>query len=204
MAAGARAGGRAGAGRVRADGRSAWADRRTRGSPWSGPGGERGSATVWAVMVAAALCAVFGGVLLLTQAVLARHRAGGAADLAALAAADRALRGRQEACAGAERVAAEQGAEVVRCTVRGEIADVTVRARAGSFRAQLRARAGPPGAGLSGAGPSADPGRPSPGRAQPARASPGGAVPSAAPGRASPRRERGSGAPKEPVPQVPP
>lgn len=37
---------------------------------------ERGSATVWATVVATALVAVFGGVLLLGQAVVARHRAG--------------------------------------------------------------------------------------------------------------------------------
>lgn len=108
---------------------------------------DRGSATVWVVMVAATLCAVFGAVLLLGQAVLARHRAGGAADLAALAAADRALKGSKEACADAARVAKAQGTEVVRCTVRGEIADVTVRARSSGFRAQLRSRAGPPWAG---------------------------------------------------------
>ncbi|MFM9372353.1 Rv3654c family TadE-like protein [Streptomyces sp. Da 82-17] len=138
-------------------------------------GGERGSATVWVVMVAGALCVVFGAVLLLAQAVLARHRAGGAADLAALAAADRALRGRAEACAGAERVAAAQGAEVVRCAVRGEIADVTVRVRAGGFRPELRARAGPPDAGPPDAGPpdagpTASPDRPSaPARIQPWR-----------------------------------
>ncbi|WP_188132031.1 Rv3654c family TadE-like protein [Streptomyces boluensis] len=104
-------------------------------------------------MVAAALCAVFGAVLLLGQAVLVRHRAGGAADLAALAAADGALRGRQEACARAVRVARAQGAEVVRCAVRGEIADVTVRAQAGAFRARQRALAGPPSAGPPRAGP---------------------------------------------------
>lgn len=109
-----------------------------------GPSADQGSATVWVVMVAAALCAVFGAVLLLGQAVLARHRAGGAADLAALAAADRAPKGQQEACAGAARVARAQGAEVVRCALRGPVADVTVRAASGGFRAQLRARAGPP------------------------------------------------------------
>ncbi|MDI3389622.1 flp pilus-assembly TadE/G-like family protein [Streptomyces sp. B-S-A8] len=144
---------------VRPDGaRRAAVVGRANGAPGHVADGERGSATVWAVMVVAALCVVFGAVLLLTQAVLARHRAGGAADLAALAAADRALRGTRAACATAERVAAEQGAEVVRCAVRGEIADVTVRARAGGFRAQLRARAGPPEAGPPEAGPPVSPG----------------------------------------------
>ncbi|MGW0735375.1 Rv3654c family TadE-like protein [Streptomyces sp. NPDC002851] len=86
---------------------------------------------------------VFGAVLLMGQAVLVRHRAGGAADLAALAAADHALRGQRAACSGAGRVARAQGAEVVRCVVRGEVADVTVRVRAGPFNSAVRSRAGP-------------------------------------------------------------
>ncbi|MFP3992896.1 Rv3654c family TadE-like protein, partial [Streptomyces sp. E11-3] len=106
-------------------------------------GDDRGSATVWVVVVAGALSVVFGAVLLLGQAVLSRHRAGGAADLAALAAADHALRGQGPACAGAVRVARAQGAEVLRCTVQGEIADVRVRARAGPFNSEVRSRAGP-------------------------------------------------------------
>ncbi|REK88690.1 hypothetical protein DY245_19860, partial [Streptomyces inhibens] len=54
---------------------------------------DEGSATVWTVFAAAALCAVFLALLGVGQAVTARHQAGGAADLAALAAADRAPRG---------------------------------------------------------------------------------------------------------------
>ncbi|MEV3990062.1 Rv3654c family TadE-like protein [Streptomyces sp. NPDC049837] len=103
-------------------------------------------ATVWAAMAGMVLCAVFAAVLALGQAVAARHRAGGAADLAALAAADRALWGAADACEAAGRVARAQGAEVVRCTVRGEIADVTARARFGPYAPGVRARAGPPGA----------------------------------------------------------
>lgn len=58
---------------------------------------------MWVAFAACALCVVFAAVLALGQAVAARHRAGGAADLAALAAADRALWGEAEACAGHER-----------------------------------------------------------------------------------------------------
>lgn len=58
------------------------------------PAGDRGLATVWVAMTTLTLCAVFATVLALGQAVAARHDAGGAADLAALAAADRALRGK--------------------------------------------------------------------------------------------------------------
>ncbi|MFD6422137.1 pilus assembly protein TadG-related protein, partial [Streptomyces sp. NPDC060198] len=50
-------------------------------------------ATVWVALTVATLCTVCVVILALGQAVAARHRAGGAADLAALAAADRALHG---------------------------------------------------------------------------------------------------------------
>ncbi|WP_307813427.1 Rv3654c family TadE-like protein [Streptomyces sp. N35] len=106
---------------------------------------DRGSATVWVVGLIGALCLILAGLLLVAQAMVARHRAGAAADLAALAAADHALRGQADACAGAGRVARAQGTDVVRCAVRGEIADVTVRARSGPMSSAVRSRAGPPG-----------------------------------------------------------
>ncbi|WP_256341375.1 Rv3654c family TadE-like protein [Streptomyces sp. TLI_105] len=102
-------------------------------------------ATVWAAFAACALCVVFGVVLALGQAVAARHRAGGAADLAALAAADRALWGEAEACAAASRVAVAQGAELARCAVRDGVSDVTARVVRGPYRPEVRSRAGPPG-----------------------------------------------------------
>ncbi|MFB7590370.1 Rv3654c family TadE-like protein [Streptomyces sp. NPDC056169] len=102
-------------------------------------------ATVWTAFAACALCVVFGAVLALGQAVAARHRAGGAADLAALAAADRALWGASEACAAASRVAAAQGTELLRCVVRGELAEVTARVAHGPYRPEVSSRAGPPG-----------------------------------------------------------
>ncbi|MFF4166915.1 Rv3654c family TadE-like protein [Streptomyces sp. NPDC001741] len=89
---------------------------------------------------------MFGVVLALGQAVSARHQAGGAADLAALAAADRALRGTEAACGTASEVARAQGAEVVRCAIQGEIADVTARVRFGPYAPEVRSRAGPPDA----------------------------------------------------------
>ncbi|GFN04959.1 hypothetical protein Smic_35150 [Streptomyces microflavus] len=76
-------------------------------------------ATVWVAVTVVTLCGVFALVLALGQAVAARHRAGGAADLAALAAADRALEGAEAACEAARRVAAAQGAVLVRCAVQG-------------------------------------------------------------------------------------
>ncbi|WP_405937526.1 flp pilus-assembly TadE/G-like family protein [Streptomyces sp. NBC_00726] len=94
-------------------------------------------------MTTTTLCTVFAVVLALGQVVAARHRAGGAADLAALAAADRALEGVEPACASAEEVARAQGAEVVRCAVLGEVADVTARVRFGPYAPEVRSRAGP-------------------------------------------------------------
>lgn len=105
--------------------------------------GDEGSATVWAVFAAMALCTVFAVVIAMAQVVVTRHRAGAAADLGALAAADTALRGASAACRAAREVAAAQDARLVRCTVRGDIADVTARARTGPFASDLRARAGP-------------------------------------------------------------
>lgn len=104
---------------------------------------DRGSATVWSVAVIAALCAVFGAVLALGQAVAARHRAAGGADLAALAAADHWAAGGRAACARAEHVARAQSTRLVRCVVTGPVADVTAESGKGPFTAQARARAGP-------------------------------------------------------------
>ncbi|MCX4235827.1 Rv3654c family TadE-like protein [Streptomyces ortus] len=118
---------------------------------------DRGSATVWTVGALAVLCVVFGAVLAMGQAVVARHRAGGAADLAALAAADHWMYGRTEACARADRVARAQGTRIVRCAVRGEISDVTVEAGRGPLTAEVRSRAGPPGPAAPGSGPGSDP-----------------------------------------------
>lgn len=110
---------------------------------WRDRVGDGGLATVWAAVTTATLCTVFAVVLALGQVVAARHRAGGAADLAALAAADRALEGEAEACRSAREVAGAQGAEVVRCVVQGEVADVTAKARFGPYAPVVRARAGP-------------------------------------------------------------
>ncbi|WP_437017553.1 Rv3654c family TadE-like protein [Streptomyces sp. enrichment culture] len=106
---------------------------------------DRGSATVWSVAVIAALCVVFGVVLALGQAVVARHRAAGGADLAALAAADHWARGGAAACARAEHVARAQSARLVRCEVTGRVSDVTAASGRGPFEARVRARAGPAG-----------------------------------------------------------
>lgn len=98
---------------------------------------------MWVVVVMAVLGVICGAVLAMTQVVVARHRAGGAADLAALAAADRWSAGSDAACAGAGRVAAAQGARMVLCGLRGETSEVSVSSSAGPFTATVRSRAGP-------------------------------------------------------------
>ncbi|MEV5534117.1 Rv3654c family TadE-like protein [Streptomyces prunicolor] len=106
---------------------------------------DRGSATVWSLGAMAVMCVVFGIVLALGQAVVARHRAAGSADLAALAAADHWAEGSTGACARAERVARAQGTRLVRCAIVGETSDVTAAAGGGPFAAEVRSRAGPAG-----------------------------------------------------------
>ncbi|MEU1453169.1 Rv3654c family TadE-like protein [Streptomyces avermitilis] len=106
---------------------------------------DRGSASVWVVCAIAGLCVVFGAVLAMSQAVVTRHRAASAADLAALAAADHWTDVGGKACAMADRVARAQGSRLVRCAVDGEISDVTATSGRGPFTAEVRARAGPAG-----------------------------------------------------------
>ncbi|MGW0547290.1 Rv3654c family TadE-like protein [Streptomyces altiplanensis] len=117
--------------------------------------GDRGSATVWAVVAVAVLGVVFAGALAMGQAALARHRAGGAADLAALAAAAHWMRGQTAACDEAAEVAAAQRTRLISCSVYGEVSDVTAEAGAGPYNAAVRARAGPAGPVASGLTPRA-------------------------------------------------
>ena len=89
------------------------------------PAGERGVATVWAVVLIAVLSLVTFVVAGLTGVIGARHRAESAADLAVLAAAVSARDG-GDACAAAEVVArANQGA-LVGCTARDRVIEVSV------------------------------------------------------------------------------
>ncbi|MEU1047038.1 Rv3654c family TadE-like protein [Streptomyces sp. NPDC005897] len=104
---------------------------------------DRGSATVWSVAAIAVLCVVFGVVLALGQAVMARHRAAGGADLAALAAADHWAQGGTAACERASSVARAQRVRLVRCVITGQVSDVTASSGRGPFTAEVRARAGP-------------------------------------------------------------
>ncbi|MFF9473233.1 Rv3654c family TadE-like protein [Streptomyces roseolus] len=115
---------------------------------------------------------VFGAVLALGQAVAARHRAGGAADLAALAAADRALWGEPVACGAARRVATAQGVELLHCRLTGAEAEVTTRTSVGPWTPTARSRAGPATPGPPPPAPQA-PGLPAPGPPAPDPQAPG-------------------------------
>lgn len=115
---------------------------------------ERGSATVWVLALAGLLAVLGAAVVLVGAALVARHRATAAADLAALAGAGRAAVGDPHACATVARIAAANGGVVDGCAVRSG-ADVEVRLHVavrlgsvGAFTAAARARAGPalPGA----------------------------------------------------------
>ena len=79
---------------------------------------DRGSGTVHVLTLAMVLGVLLLAVLLLAQAGIAAHRAGKAADLAALAAADTA-RGlvAGDPCGAAERVARDNGARLERCAL---------------------------------------------------------------------------------------
>ena len=117
--------------------------------------GERGSATVYLVALAAVLAVVAAAAVLVGAAVVGRHRAGAAADLAALAGAGRAVLADPAACDAAARVAAANGAVVERCAVgAGAVVEVQVGVPVrlgplGVLPAHGRARAGPvlPGTG---------------------------------------------------------
>ncbi|RBY94071.1 hypothetical protein DQ244_01515 [Blastococcus sp. TBT05-19] len=110
---------------------------------------ERGSATVWVLALSVVLVTVAAAAVVVGLAVVARHRAGTAADLAALAAAGRAVVGDPEPCATAAEIAGANGAELTRCRVEpGSVVAVEVRVavplgRLGEHEAVGLARAGP-------------------------------------------------------------
>ncbi|MBA3252411.1 MAG: hypothetical protein H0T66_19390 [Geodermatophilaceae bacterium] len=109
---------------------------------------ERGSASIWVLGLSAVLVLAVVAAVLVGSAITLRHRAAAAADLAALAAAGRALDGQAAACAAATQVAVGMKARVDACTLTGLVAEVWVTAAAdlglvGRVGAQAAARAGP-------------------------------------------------------------
>jgi secretion/DNA translocation related TadE-like protein len=109
-----------------------------------------GSATVLLLALAAVVLLLGALTATLGAVAVARHRAASAADLAALAAADRALEGEGVACQAAARAAAAVSAGLEGCRLIGLVADVVVGVRPpgalGSWGvARGHSRAGPAG-----------------------------------------------------------
>nr|WP_243394198.1 Rv3654c family TadE-like protein [Mycobacterium ahvazicum] len=105
---------------------------------------ERGAATVLAAAIVAVLLCVTGAGAYIGSAVVARHRAQAAADLAALAAAARLPTGAAAACARASAIARTMRVDDVGCRVEDLDVVVTVRvAVVFGGVAQAAARAGP-------------------------------------------------------------
>lgn len=111
-------------------------------------GDDRGVATVWAAVAIAVLVSmvVFG--LHLGEALVARHHAESAADLAALAAGAYVRAGEKYACVQARRVTDRMRVDLVSCRARGWDVLVDVAARPPGWLGTLgaataQARAGP-------------------------------------------------------------
>lgn len=85
-----------------------------------------GLATVLAAVAVAVIVALLGLGVAVSGAVLARHRAESAADLAALAGASDAAGGTGPACGRAAEVARTNGAVLTSCTWRGWAVSVVV------------------------------------------------------------------------------
>lgn len=100
--------------------------------------GEEGYATVVSAGIIAAVTALLLAVAAVGSAVVARHEAQVAADLAAVAGAWEVAKGR-DACTKAEEVSALNGAELDSCVIDGRDVEVTARLRGRS----AIARAGP-------------------------------------------------------------
>ncbi|WP_432833931.1 Rv3654c family TadE-like protein [Dactylosporangium sp. CA-092794] len=95
-----------------------------------------------------ALTVLAAGMLTVAGALVARYRAGNAADSGALAGALFAFDGEVAACAAAGRLVGENGAWLVACAVAGPIVTVSVDVRTSSgLTVHATARAGPVMAG---------------------------------------------------------
>ncbi|MFH9354425.1 Rv3654c family TadE-like protein [Kitasatospora sp. NPDC017646] len=117
-----------------------------------GYGADAGSATVWLLALAMLGTGVFAATIAVGAVVAARHRAESAADLAALAAADRLLLDPDGGCGRAAGIAATQGAALASCAVdrSADAVEVVAEVPVGGLPLRLpvgparaRARAGP-------------------------------------------------------------
>jgi secretion/DNA translocation related TadE-like protein len=109
-------------------------------------GQQRGSGTVLSVAVLAGIIALVGMVIPVSLALAVKQRVVGAADAAALAAADTASGfASGYPCDVAAKAAQLNGAELSGCDVEGLVATVTARAGYLGLEVNVSARAGPPG-----------------------------------------------------------
>ena len=109
---------------------------------------DRGSATIWLLGLVFLIGQATAVGIVSGSAILARHRAETAADLAALAAAVQVSRGESDACAVARMITEANTAQLSRCVVAGGDVEVAVTrpltlGRLGSWMVTARARAGP-------------------------------------------------------------
>ena len=110
--------------------------------------GDRGGATVLVLAIGLVTVLVAIASAAVGSAIVARHRAQTAADLAALAGALDSLDGVEVACARAREIAARNGGHLIACDLDGLDVVVTVEARptglaAMGGAARASARAGP-------------------------------------------------------------
>ncbi len=108
---------------------------------------DRGAATVVAAAMIGVLVLLLATVLVLGSVVATRHRAGVAADLAALGGAAEGVRGQQAGCDRARDLARRNGGELRACAWQGWDLEVVVASTCGCLpvggTATVRARAGP-------------------------------------------------------------
>jgi secretion/DNA translocation related TadE-like protein len=108
-------------------------------------GTEQGSISVVAVGMIASVVALTGSIVGISGALVVKQRLTGAADAAAIAAADTATGAVPGyPCARADAVAKINGATLIDCALDGPIASVGVSAPFLTFELRARARAGPP------------------------------------------------------------
>ncbi len=97
--------------------------------PGSRGRGDLGSAGILVLALSGVLALVGALAGTVGAVAVARHRAASAADLAALAAADRALDGRASACRAADRAARAVDARLTGCWLTGDLAEVAISVR---------------------------------------------------------------------------
>jgi secretion/DNA translocation related TadE-like protein len=110
--------------------------------------GERGAGSVLGVAIIATMLCLVALALPLYAVFVVKQSVAGAADAAALAAADvRVGIEPGEPCAVAATVASANGADLVGCTVDGLVVTVTARRTVAGFAVGVSATAGPPDIG---------------------------------------------------------